>query len=137
MKLSAAFFISLSFYVALQIVQEIAPLLIITELIVPIFILTLLRGKELGVFIVIQCLFLARATITFLPFLGEVGEFTYYIVKIASTTAPKISIAQVQQFVLVGYLIMPFASLALNYIIAERMIRKKKIRERVAKCYPN
>jgi len=126
MKLSPVFFITFAIYIAFQIIGELSPILSISELILPIFILTMLKGRELALMLAIDCTTLIYGFVKSYPLFEVFGE--YLVTQNGAISNP-------QQ----GVLLLYGAALAMYsypYLLARYVIKKKKIRERVAKMLP-
>lgn len=131
LKLSSRFFITLAIYVAFQIIGYLSPILEISQLIVPIFVLIMLEGRELALFIGIRCCFMIAAMIRLFPSIKDLTDLTFLI---ANITGDFTMTRQELENVMTIYMaIMPFVMIAIHYLGAYYVIRKKKIRERIGK----
>lgn len=124
MKLSPKFFLTLAFYAALHGLAEMHFLLQFTKLISPIFILVMLKGFEQRVLIGFDFVVWGIAVLYSLPFFES----------FASGYAASMNMSEYKLFFLAYFYCGSFFFRGFNYYLASRVIKNKKIGERVGKA---
>lgn len=125
-KLSPFFFIALAFYVAFNLLAELNPILRISHLILPILIISLVSGKELLLIILFD---LFVCTSIFIRSIDLIETMIYFNETLAQVKFldPSYGILFFYSGILISRIV--------NWLSAEFIIRRKKIRERIGKIF--
>ena len=124
MKLSASFLITVAIYVCFNITAEVVPILHLSKLILPILILVMLHGTELRMLIMLDFLMFTLALLKVNPVLDSI--VTMYILGL-DLKANSLWTAGIWAYIICGL----FFFKLLNFVLADRVIKSKKLRERI------
>lgn len=114
-------------YVAFHIIGELSPILKISELILPLFILLMLKGRELKAFILVDYGYLTFALVKNYGLLEYMSEFAL----VTGTAAGGNFTGLPDHYLILSLVAMFYGQQTLNYILAWHVIKKKKLRERI------